>query len=68
MGDMQGLMEQLQDVAAQNPDRQKEMVKKLEEGKLTIRDWKEQIQSVMNMYVFTYAYLSIVHRLSLGAR
>lgn len=49
MGDMQGLMEHMQDVAAQNPDRQKEMVKKLEEGKLTIRDWKEQIQSVMNM-------------------
>lgn len=65
---MQGLMEHMQDVAAQNPDRQKDMVKKLEEGKLTIRDWKEQIQSVMNMYVFTYTYLSIVHRLSLGAR
>ncbi|KAF8580865.1 signal recognition particle protein [Ramaria rubella] len=49
MGDMQGLMEHMQDVAAQNPDRQKEMVKKLEEGKLSIRDWKEQIQTVMNM-------------------
>ena len=51
MGDMQGLMEHMQDVAAQNPDRQKEMAKKLEEGKLSIRDWKEQIQTVMNMYV-----------------
>ncbi|KIJ44024.1 hypothetical protein M422DRAFT_30581 [Sphaerobolus stellatus SS14] len=49
MGDVQGLMEHMQDVAAQNPDRQKEMVKKLEEGKLSIRDWKEQIQTVMNM-------------------
>ena len=48
---MQGLMEHMQDVAAQNPDRQKEMAKKLEEGKLSIRDWKEQIQAVMNMSV-----------------
>ncbi|KAF8522260.1 SRP54-type protein [Hysterangium stoloniferum] len=51
MGDMEGLMEHMKDVAAQNPDRQKEMVKKLEEGKLSIRDWKEQIQTVMNMQV-----------------
>lgn len=51
MGDMQGLMEHMQDVAAQNPDRQKEMAKKLEEGKLSIRDWKEQIQTIMNMSV-----------------
>ena len=52
MGDMQGLVEHMQDMAAQNPDRQKEMVKKLEEGKLSIRDWKEQIQQVMNMSVY----------------
>lgn len=51
MGDVQGLVEHMQDVAAQNPDRQKEMVKKLEEGKLSIRDWKEQIQTVMSMCV-----------------
>jgi signal recognition particle subunit SRP54 len=46
---MQGLMEHMHDLAAQNPDKQKAMVKKLEEGKLTIRDWREQINNVMNM-------------------
>lgn len=50
MGDVQGLMEHMQDLAIQNPDKQKEMAKKLEEGKLSIRDWREQIQNVMNMY------------------
>ncbi|KAL9715205.1 Signal recognition particle [Leucoagaricus gongylophorus] len=49
LGDMQGLMEHMQDLATQNPDKQKEMAKKLEEGKLSIRDWREQIQNVMNM-------------------
>ncbi|TFL07475.1 signal recognition particle protein [Pterulicium gracile] len=49
LGDIQGLMEHMQDLATQNPDRQKDMVKKLEEGKLSIRDWREQIQNVMNM-------------------
>lgn len=51
---MQGLMEHMQDLAAQNPDKQKEMAKKLEEGKLSIRDWREQIQNVMNMFVSLY--------------
>ena len=51
LGDVQGLMEHMQDLATQNPDRQKEMAKKLEEGKLSIRDWREQIQNVMNLYV-----------------
>jgi signal recognition particle subunit SRP54 len=51
MGDVQGLMEHMQDIATQNPDKQKEIAKKLEEGKLSIRDWREQIQNVMNMYV-----------------
>ncbi|KAL4067954.1 SRP54-type protein [Scleroderma citrinum] len=51
LGDMQGLMEHMQDLATQNPDKQKEMAKKLEEGKLSIRDWREQIQNVMNMSV-----------------
>ena len=50
MGDVQGLVEHMQDMATQNPDKQKEMAKKLEEGKLSIRDWREQIQNVMNMY------------------
>ena len=49
LGDMQGLMEHMQDLATQNPDKQKEMAKKLEEGKLSIRDWREQISNVMNM-------------------
>lgn len=51
LGDVQGLMEHMQDIATQNPDKQKEMAKKLEEGKLSIRDWREQIQNVMNMLV-----------------
>ena len=49
LGDMQGLMEHMQDLATQNPDKQKEIAKKLEEGKLSIRDWREQISNVMNM-------------------
>jgi signal recognition particle subunit SRP54 len=49
LGDVQGLMEHMQDLATQNPDRQKEMAKKLEEGKLSIRDWREQIQNIMNL-------------------
>lgn len=57
LGDMQGLMEHMQDLATQNPDKQKEMVKKLEEGKLSIRDWREQIQNVMNMSVSDPPYL-----------
>lgn len=46
---MQGLMEHMQDLATANPDRHKEIAKKLEEGKLSIRDWREQINNVMNM-------------------
>jgi len=49
LGDMQGLMEHMQDMAAANPEKQKEMAKKLEEGKLSLRDWREQIQHVMSM-------------------
>ncbi|EKM55354.1 uncharacterized protein PHACADRAFT_255925 [Phanerochaete carnosa HHB-10118-sp] len=49
LGDVQGLMEHMQDIATQNPDKQKEIAKKLEEGKLSIRDWREQIQNVMSM-------------------
>ena len=69
LGDIQGLMEHMHDIATQNPDKQKEMAKKLEEGKLSIRDWREQIQNVMNMSVpcfnfsyptrFTYLWFSI---------
>ena len=39
----------MQDIATQNPDKQKEMAKKLEEGKLSIRDWREQIQNVIGI-------------------
>lgn len=49
MGDVQGLMEHMQSVVMQNPEKQKEMVKKFEEGKLSIRDWREQLQNIMNM-------------------
>lgn len=61
LGDMQGLMEHMQDLATQNPDKQKEMAKKLEEGKLSIRDWREQIQNVMNMYVIFKVHFVIAH-------
>jgi signal recognition particle subunit SRP54 len=37
-------------MAMANPDRQKEMAKKLEQGKFSIRDWREQLGSMMNMY------------------
>ena len=60
LGDIQGLMEHMHDIATQNPDKQKEMAKKLEEGKLSIRDWREQIQNVMNMsvplFIFPLSY------------
>lgn len=49
-------MEHMHDIATQNPEKQKEMAKKLEEGKLSIRDWREQIQNVMNMFVFVASY------------
>ncbi len=51
MGDIQGFMDHMQSVAMANPEKQKEIQKKIGEGKLSIRDWKEQIQNVMNMYV-----------------
>ena len=57
LGDMQGLMEHMQDLASQNPDKQKEMAKKLEEGKLSLRDWREQISNVMNMSVVIFSSL-----------
>ena len=49
MGDIEGLMERMQEATMANPEKQKEMAKKFEEGKLSIRDWREQIQNVMNM-------------------
>lgn len=49
MGDLQGFMDHMQTAAMQDPERQKEVQKKLAEGKLSIRDWKEQISNVMSM-------------------
>ena len=66
LGDMQGLMEHMQDLATQNPDKQKEMAKKLEEGKLSIRDWREQISNVMNMYsLLFFPFKKIFHSITL---
>jgi signal recognition particle subunit SRP54 len=64
MGDMQGLMETIQDMAMSNPDKHKEMAKKLEEGKLSIRDWREQISNVMNMRVYVPQLHSLCLHLS----
>ncbi|WVR07597.1 signal recognition particle protein SRP54 [Kwoniella sp. DSM 27419] len=49
MGDMQGLVEHMQDMAMANPDRQKDLAKKLEQGKFSIRDWREQLSNIMSM-------------------
>ncbi|KAG8954652.1 Signal recognition particle [Tulasnella sp. 424] len=49
LGDIQGFMDHMQSITMANPEKQKEMQKKLGEGKLSIRDWKEQISNVMSM-------------------
>jgi signal recognition particle subunit SRP54 len=49
MGDMQGLMEHMQSIALANPERHKDIAKNIEEGKLTIRDWREQLSNIMGM-------------------
>lgn len=49
---MQGLVEHMQSIAMANPERQKDMAKNIEEGKLSIRDWREQLSNVMGMCVF----------------
>lgn len=48
-GDMQGLVEHMQDMAMANPDSQKDLAKKLEQGKFSIRDWREQLSNIMGM-------------------
>lgn len=61
MGDMQGLMEHMQDMVMANPEKQQAMVKSLEEGKLSIRQWREQISNVMGMCAtFTAVSLNVV--------
>lgn len=47
-------------MARANPDRQKDLAKKLEQGKFTIRDWREQLSNIMNMYVFHAPPISLV--------
>jgi len=49
MGDLQGLVEHMTDMARQNPNRQKEIIKNIEEGKMSIRDWREQMSNIMSM-------------------
>lgn len=49
-GDLTGLMDKMEEVRNQNPERQQELMKKLEEGgKFTLRDWKEQLGNIMGM-------------------
>jgi len=53
-------MEHMQDIATQNPDKQKEWFKKLEEGKLSIRDWRETNtkchEHVRTIYLFNPSF------------
>jgi hypothetical protein len=51
-----------QDVAMANPDKQKAMAKKLEEGKFALRDWREQLSTLMNMWVSQNAAVSFCDR------
>ena len=50
MGDISGLMDKVQEVQMANPERQQEMLKKIEEGgTFSIRDWREQLSNIMSM-------------------
>jgi signal recognition particle subunit SRP54 len=50
MGDISGLMDKVQEVQMANPERQQEMLKKIEEGgTFSIRDWREQLGNIMSM-------------------
>ncbi|CED83350.1 signal recognition particle protein [Phaffia rhodozyma] len=49
MGDMQGLLEHIQDIQTINPEKQKDLATKFRSGKLSIKDWREQMQTVMGM-------------------
>lgn len=49
MGDMQGFVERAQELAMANPERQENMMKKLEKGEFTVRDLKDQMQTIMGM-------------------
>lgn len=60
MGDMQGLMEHMQSIAMANPERHKDIAKNIEEGKLTIRDWREQLSNIMGMYGAFYTAWAVI--------
>jgi len=45
----QGLVEHFQSMAMQNPERHKDIAKSIEEGRLTIRGWREQVSNIMSM-------------------
>ncbi|KZO90972.1 SRP54-domain-containing protein [Calocera viscosa TUFC12733] len=49
MGDIQGLVEHMQDIAQQNPEKQTDVMKNLEQGKFSIRDWREQVGNGPNI-------------------
>ncbi|GAA6018757.1 hypothetical protein JCM10207_005568 [Rhodosporidiobolus poonsookiae] len=49
MGDLAGLAERAQELAAQNPERQEKMMRNLEKGVFTVRDLKEQMSTIMGM-------------------
>ncbi|UZJ55168.1 hypothetical protein CBS101457_004488 [Exobasidium rhododendri] len=50
MGDISGLMDKVQEAQMVNPEKQQEMLKKIEQGgTFTIRDWREQLSNIMNM-------------------
>jgi len=50
MGDISGLMDKVQEVQMANPERQQEMMKKIEQGgTFSIRDWREQLSNIMSM-------------------
>lgn len=68
MGDMQGLIEQAQEVARADPDRQKKMREKLEKGEFTLRDFKEQMSTVLNMHVFRQCLLLNANQLTAATR
>jgi hypothetical protein len=51
MGDMQGLVEHAQEMALADPSRQENLIKKLEKGEFSVRDLKDQLATIMGMYV-----------------
>lgn len=48
-GDLQGLLERVNDVSAQDPKKQQDMLNKMEKGVFSIRDMREQMNTVLSM-------------------